>query len=146
VLAEISERGAAALLAARLRGDDRLAEAAIHVVDQQPGAAIRHAKLPAGLRDRAGVADRLQQRNLAGPDRPIGPEVDTHRQPRPGHGAALAKSPRGDYHRSAVRKGSTAASGKFYDVVNAGALAIAVSPRRASPDRQDARLAVRSGT
>jgi hypothetical protein len=46
--------------AARLGGDNRLAEAVVHVVDQEPGPAVGHAEGDAGLGDRSGVADRLQ--------------------------------------------------------------------------------------
>jgi hypothetical protein len=68
--------GAAAMASARLSGDDRLAEAVVHVVDQEPSPAIRHAECDAGFGDRSGVADRLQQANFSRTDRPIPAEID----------------------------------------------------------------------
>src|ERR1700758_2861187 len=55
------QRGAAAMASSRTSGADWLSEAVVHVVDQQPCPAIRHAERIAGFGDRSGVADRLQQ-------------------------------------------------------------------------------------
>ena len=88
--AERGERGAAAPRAARLRGCDRLAKAAVHVVEQQPGATVRHAERAAGLRDRAGPADGFEQPDLAGTERTIGAKIDTHRQPSRVHRSPCA--------------------------------------------------------
>ena len=57
--------------AARLRDHHRRAKAAVHVVDQQPGAPVRHAERAAGLGDRAGFSDGFQQPDLAGAERAI---------------------------------------------------------------------------
>jgi len=54
------QRGAAAMASTRLRRDDRLTEAAVHVVDQEPCPAIRHAEREAGFGDRSGVANCFQ--------------------------------------------------------------------------------------
>jgi hypothetical protein len=68
--------GAAAMASARLSRDDRLAEAVVHVVDEEPCPAVRHAERKAGFGDRSGVADRLQQANFSRTDRPILPQID----------------------------------------------------------------------
>jgi hypothetical protein len=65
-----------------LRSDHGLAKAIVHVVDQKPRATVRHAERDTGFGDRSGVTDRFQQPNLAGPDRPIFPEIDAQGQPR----------------------------------------------------------------
>ena len=44
----------------RLRRDDRLAKAVIHVIDQEPRPAIGHAERNTGFCDRPSVADCLQ--------------------------------------------------------------------------------------
>jgi putative addiction module component (TIGR02574 family) len=79
---ERRQRGAAAMASTRLSGDDRLAEAVVHVVDQEPCPAIRHAELDARLGDRSGVADRLQQPDLTGANRPLPAEIDAQGQSR----------------------------------------------------------------
>src|SRR5262245_2063417 len=90
LLPEWRERGAAALRAARLGGDDRLAEALVPIVDQEPGAPVGHVERAAGLRDRAGPADRLKQSDLARAQSPLGAEIDPHRQPNVVHGPLRA--------------------------------------------------------
>jgi hypothetical protein len=45
------QRGAAAMASTGLSGDDWLAEAIVHVVDQKPCPAVRHAELDASLGD-----------------------------------------------------------------------------------------------
>lgn len=45
--------------------DQRLREAAVHRVDQQPRAAVAHAHRAAGGRNRPGAPDRLEQVGLA---------------------------------------------------------------------------------
>ena len=49
-------------------GHQRLAEAAVEGVDEQPGAAIGHAHLPPRGRDRPRRIDQLQELDLAGAD------------------------------------------------------------------------------
>src|SRR6202050_3534834 len=85
--AERGKRRAATLRAAGLRRHHRRAEAAVHVVDQEPGAPIGHAERAAGPRDRAGFADRFEQPDLARPQRPLRAEIDPHRQPDIAHRA-----------------------------------------------------------
>src|SRR5215469_18584002 len=65
-----------------LSGDHRLAEAFVHVVDEEPGTPIRHAERDPGLADRTSVADRLQESDFAGADRPVFAEIDAQSQPR----------------------------------------------------------------
>src|SRR5262245_2527591 len=86
LLPERGERGTPALRTARLGGDDRLAEALVQVVDQEPGAPVGHVERAAGLRDRAGPPDRLKQPDLARAQSPLGAEIDPHRQPNVVHG------------------------------------------------------------
>src|SRR6202043_153480 len=75
-------RSAAAMRSAGLRADHRLAETVVHVVYQKPRPAIRHAEQDAGLGDRSGVADRFQQPDLPGADRPLLAEIDAKCEPR----------------------------------------------------------------
>src|SRR5262249_13291119 len=98
VLPERRERGAAALRTARLGGDDRLAEALVHVINQEPGAAIGHVERATRLRDRAGPADGLQEPDLAGAQGPLGAEIDPHRQPNVAHWPPRAGEWPQDYH------------------------------------------------
>jgi hypothetical protein len=77
--------GAATVRSALLGSDDRLAEAIVHILDQEPGATIRHAERDAGLSDRSGVANRLQQPDLTGADRPVLAEIDAQGEPRRCH-------------------------------------------------------------
>src|SRR6266436_5932354 len=74
--AEGRKGGAAAAAAARSGGDRRFTKAVVHVVDQKPGPAMGHAEPDAGLSDRSGVADRLQQANLSRADRPFVAKID----------------------------------------------------------------------
>jgi hypothetical protein len=85
--AERRQRRAAALRAAGLHRRHRRAEATVHVVDQEPGAPVGHAERAAGARNRTGFADRLEQPDLARPQRPVGAEIDPHRQPDIAHRA-----------------------------------------------------------
>jgi len=80
LLAEIGDRRPAAGPPAVLFGHDRLPEGPVHLVDQQPGAAIGHAHRPAGRGDRAQPVDQLQQPDLAGAEQPLGPQVDAQKQ------------------------------------------------------------------
>ncbi len=66
----------AAMLAAGLREDDRLAEDLAEFVDEIPGPAIGHLHGAARRRDRAGAGDRLQQGDLARADAALRVEVD----------------------------------------------------------------------
>src|SRR5262245_9892165 len=84
--AEGRERGAAAALAAHLLLHQRLAEALIEVVDQQPGPPVGHAHSAPGGCDGAVLVDQLEQADLAGADRPLAVEIDT--QGESGHGRA----------------------------------------------------------
>jgi hypothetical protein len=102
--AERRERRAAAPRAARLRRHHGRAKAAVHVVDQEPGAPIGHAERTAGPRDRAGFADRLEEADLARPKRPLRAEIDPHRQP---HIAHSRTSRRARLVEAAVRLTST---------------------------------------
>ena len=74
--AEGRKGAAAAAAAARSGGDRRFTKAVVHVVDQKPGPAMGHAEPDAGLSDRSGVADRLQQANLSRADRPFVAKID----------------------------------------------------------------------
>jgi hypothetical protein len=49
LLPERRQRRTATMDAARLRRDDRIAKAVVHVVDQQPGTPVGHAKRSACL-------------------------------------------------------------------------------------------------
>src|SRR5580692_5726118 len=90
--AEWRELRAAALHAAGLRRHHGRAERAVHVVDQEPGAPIGHAKRAAGPRDRTGFTDRLEQPDLARPKRPVRAEIDPHRQPDISHCRTLCRA------------------------------------------------------
>ena len=68
-----------------LGSDDRLAKAIVHIVDQEPRAAIRHAQRNTSLGNRSGVTDRLQQPDLTGADRPVLAEIDAQGEPRRCH-------------------------------------------------------------
>ena len=85
-VAEFGQGCAAAVLAACLRGDDGSAEAPVQIVDQKPGAAVRHAHPAARLGNRAVRVDQLQQLDLARPDRATRIEIDAQCEPR--HGPA----------------------------------------------------------
>jgi hypothetical protein len=65
---------------AGLRFDYRIAKAVVHVVDQEPSAAVGHAELAAGLRDRPGLRDRLKQTNLFGAEGATAAKIHCHRQ------------------------------------------------------------------
>jgi hypothetical protein len=77
--------GTAAVGAARLRSNDGLAEAIVHVVDEEPRAPIRHPERDAGLGNRSGVAYRLEQPDLARAHRPVVAEIDAQCQSRRRH-------------------------------------------------------------
>ena len=99
--AEPRQNRSAALRAAGLGIDHRMAEAPVHVVDQQPGPAIGHAERPACLRNRAGGANGFEQADLAGPDRPARAEIDPQCQFGVGHGVR-SHSEAGRYLRTGV--------------------------------------------
>src|SRR5262245_49660300 len=65
LLAGRGDDGAATVAATHLGGDGRLAQRLVDLLDQQPRPAIRHTEPTRGAGDRAGGADRLQERDLA---------------------------------------------------------------------------------
>ena len=69
-LAKQIEQGAPAGFSARGGFDDGGRKAAVEIVDQHPGAPVRHPQLAGRCRDRSGLADRFQERDLSRPDRP----------------------------------------------------------------------------
>src|SRR5882672_139858 len=60
----------AAIPAAGRSTHDGLREPPVEIVDQHPGAPVRHPQLTRGRGDRSGVPDRLEQRDLSRTDRP----------------------------------------------------------------------------
>src|SRR6185295_4616256 len=82
---EGGERGAAAAVAAHLLLDERLAEALVEVVDEQPCPPVGHAHGAAGRGDGAMFIDQFEQADLAGADRPLFAEI--HAQGESGHRA-----------------------------------------------------------
>src|SRR5215470_7613091 len=54
------------MLATLPRADSRFAQRFINLVDQHPGAAIRHAQMSGRFTDRPRVANSLEHSNLAG--------------------------------------------------------------------------------
>jgi hypothetical protein len=96
--AERRQSCAATVASARLGSDDGLAEAIVHVVDQQPCPAVRHAERDSGSGDRSGVANRLEQSDLARADRPVLAEIDAQGKPRRCHvGSSQPASFKGAY-------------------------------------------------
>ena len=79
------QRSTATMRSAGLGADHRLTKAGVHVVYQEPRPTIGHAERDAGLGDRSSIADRLQQPDLAGTDRPILAEIYSKGEPRPRH-------------------------------------------------------------
>jgi hypothetical protein len=79
-LPERSQRRAAAMSAARLGVDHGVAKAIVHVVDQEPSPPVRHSELAAGLGDRSGLVDRLEQADLSGAQRASAAQVHSQRQ------------------------------------------------------------------
>lgn len=73
---ERREHGATAVGAARASRDDTAAEAAIHVVEEHPRVAIRHAERARRCRNRALRIDRLEQRDLPRPERVLVVDVN----------------------------------------------------------------------
>jgi hypothetical protein len=62
--------------------DDRRLEKSVELVDQQPGATVRHAHRAASRRNRSVVADGFKQLDLAVAYSPPWSEVETQREPR----------------------------------------------------------------
>src|SRR5262249_19851589 len=62
-----------------------IAEAAVDVVDEEPGTPVRHPQRPPGFRYRAASVDRFQEPYLARADGLVGPEIDPQRQSGPAH-------------------------------------------------------------
>src|SRR3546814_8789618 len=78
--AERGQRSAAAGAAAHLGGDHGPAEAAVQLVDERPGALVRHAHGPPGGRDRAERTELFEQFYLPRPDAPVRVDVDAETQ------------------------------------------------------------------
>jgi len=77
LLADLREGSAAAAGAARRGSDGRLGQAFVDLLDQKPGAPIRHTKIPRRGGDGSVDAYRLQERDLAGADAVAVGEVQT---------------------------------------------------------------------
>src|SRR3546814_8288694 len=78
--AERGQRSAAAGAAAHLGGDHGPAEAAVQLVDERPGALVRHAHGPPGGRDRAERTDLIEPFYLPRSDAPVRVDVDAETQ------------------------------------------------------------------
>src|SRR6185312_6674322 len=108
-LAGRRDDGAAAAAAAGFGRDRRLTQRMIDLLDQQPGAAIGHAQRARGRRDRAGRADRLQERDLPRPDTVAVLEIDADGQARAGHGIGLLRQERGQSRPYELQRQATLA-------------------------------------
>src|SRR5262249_58725204 len=86
-LADAGGRRPAPARAAGLGRDRRLTQGIVDLLHQQPSPAVGHSERARRARDRSGQADRLQQRDLAGPDAIAAREIDANGKAR--HGAPL---------------------------------------------------------
>jgi hypothetical protein len=74
---------------ARHRGDDRLLEHMVHLIDQEPGAPVGHVHLARRRRDRSGLGHELEKMHLAGTDALFRSEFDAQRRLGISHAGTL---------------------------------------------------------
>src|SRR5258706_12628974 len=77
--------------------DDRLAHAGVHLVDQQPCSPVRHRQVLRRGRDRAGLLDGFEKRDLAGADCDMVALADPEPKLDDGFHGAKHNSPRGSW-------------------------------------------------
>src|SRR5436190_1492704 len=80
--AEWRQRRRPAAMAARRGVDERFLELGVHAVHEQPGRAIRHPHAAGRLADRAAVANRFQDSDLARTERPVRAQIEAQQHAR----------------------------------------------------------------
>src|SRR5262249_30003293 len=135
------EHRAAALCAARSGSDHGIAEAVVHIVDEEPGAPVGHVERSASLRDRSGLADCFEEPDLARAERPVRTKIDAHRQPNSAH-----RAPRTGGDRQASTKPGVLPKrcGRYQAKAAPAGTAVSIGTAASAASRQ-VRLDVRSG-
>lgn len=93
IVPEGRQARAFAAAAALLTQDQRVSEAAVETIDQQPGAALGHTHGPLRGGDRAGLGDQLQQPHFPWPEPGLRRDVDTQMQVGRGMPAVRRRRP-----------------------------------------------------